>query len=109
MVKVRLYRPFSAEHFAAGAAGDGARRSPCSTAPRSRAPRASRSTRTWSRRSAKRMADGTAPFDACRAIVGGRYGLSSKEFTPAMVKGVFDELAKPTSRRTTSPSASTTT
>ncbi len=27
-------------------------------------------------------------------IVGGRYGLSSKEFTPAMVKGVFDELGK---------------
>jgi pyruvate-ferredoxin/flavodoxin oxidoreductase len=27
-------------------------------------------------------------------IIGGRYGLSSKEFTPAMVKGVFDELAK---------------
>ena len=25
-------------------------------------------------------------------IVGGRYGLSSKEFTPAMVKAVFDEL-----------------
>ena len=25
-------------------------------------------------------------------IVGARYGLSSKEFTPAMVKGVFDEL-----------------
>ena len=27
-------------------------------------------------------------------IVGGRYGLSSKEFTPAMVKGIFDELEK---------------
>lgn len=27
-------------------------------------------------------------------IVGGRYGLSSKEFTPAMVKAVYDELAK---------------
>ncbi|MCJ7466485.1 MAG: pyruvate:ferredoxin (flavodoxin) oxidoreductase [Maribacter sp.] len=27
-------------------------------------------------------------------IVGGRYGLSSKEFNPAMVKGVFDELSK---------------
>jgi len=27
-------------------------------------------------------------------VVGGRYGLSSKEFTPAMVKSVFDELAK---------------
>ena len=28
-------------------------------------------------------------------MIGGRYGLSSKEFTPAMVKAVFDELAKP--------------
>ncbi|MEN8798723.1 MAG: pyruvate:ferredoxin (flavodoxin) oxidoreductase, partial [Flavobacteriaceae bacterium] len=28
-------------------------------------------------------------------VVGGRYGLSSKEFTPQMVKGVFDELNKP--------------
>jgi pyruvate-ferredoxin/flavodoxin oxidoreductase len=27
-------------------------------------------------------------------VVGGRYGLSSKEFTPAMVKGIFDELKK---------------
>ncbi len=31
-------------------------------------------------------------------IVGGRYGLSSKEFTPAMVKAVFDNLAKPVSK-----------
>ena len=29
-------------------------------------------------------------------VLGGRYGLSSKEFTPAMVKAVFDNLAKPT-------------
>ena len=29
-------------------------------------------------------------------IIGGRYGLSSKEFNPAMVKGVFDELLKAT-------------
>jgi pyruvate-ferredoxin/flavodoxin oxidoreductase len=27
-------------------------------------------------------------------VIGGRYGLSSKEFTPAMVKAVFDELSK---------------
>lgn len=27
-------------------------------------------------------------------VVGGRYGLSSKEFTPGMVKGIFDELKK---------------
>jgi pyruvate-ferredoxin/flavodoxin oxidoreductase len=28
-------------------------------------------------------------------VVGGRYGLSSKEFTPAMIKAVFDNLAQP--------------
>jgi pyruvate-ferredoxin/flavodoxin oxidoreductase len=27
-------------------------------------------------------------------VIGGRYGLSSKEFTPAMVKAIFDELQK---------------
>jgi pyruvate-ferredoxin/flavodoxin oxidoreductase len=27
-------------------------------------------------------------------VIGGRYGLSSKEFTPSMVKAVYDELAK---------------
>ncbi len=31
-------------------------------------------------------------------LVGGRYGLSSKEFTPAMVVGVYDELALPSPR-----------
>src|SRR6185503_6192175 len=37
----------------------------------------------------------TAAFPQGVRVVGGRYGLSSKEFTPAMVKGVFDELNKP--------------
>ncbi len=31
-------------------------------------------------------------------ILGVRYGLSSKEFTPSMVKGIFDELKQPTHR-----------
>ena len=31
-------------------------------------------------------------------VVGGRYGLGSKEFTPAMAKAVFDNLAAPTPR-----------
>src|SRR5512141_2582444 len=35
------------------------------------------------------------PFAAEPVVIGGRYGLSSKEFTPGMVKAVFDELAKP--------------
>lgn len=29
-------------------------------------------------------------------VVGGRYGLSSKEFTPSMIKGIFDNLAEST-------------
>ena len=32
-------------------------------------------------------------------VIGGRYGLSSKEFTPAMVAGVFDEMAKDTPKK----------
>jgi pyruvate-ferredoxin/flavodoxin oxidoreductase len=38
--------------------------------------------------------DGLTPFSSLPRIIGGRYGLSSKEFTPAMVKGVFDEMSK---------------
>jgi len=34
-------------------------------------------------------ADGSKP-----RVIGGRYGLSSKEFTPAMVRAVFDEASK---------------
>ena len=44
--------------------------------------------------------DGTsAPFATAPRIIGGRYGLSSKEFTPAMVKAVLDELAEPRPKR----------
>ncbi len=43
------------------------------------------------------MADGKCQFDGYPVIVGGRYGLGSKEFTPAQAKAVFDNLsaAKP--------------
>ncbi|WP_126454596.1 pyruvate:ferredoxin (flavodoxin) oxidoreductase [Sulfuriflexus mobilis] len=37
---------------------------------------------------------GESPFKSMPQVVGGRYGLSSKEFTPAMVKAIFDELAQ---------------
>ncbi len=43
---------------------------------------------------AEDMMSGNGYFDAAPAVVGGRYGLSSKEFTPGMVKGVLDELKK---------------
>ncbi|HUO09241.1 MAG TPA: pyruvate:ferredoxin (flavodoxin) oxidoreductase [Phycisphaerae bacterium] len=38
---------------------------------------------------------GALPTGEIPQIVGGRYGLSSKEFTPAMVKAIYDELEKP--------------
>jgi pyruvate-ferredoxin/flavodoxin oxidoreductase len=41
---------------------------------------------------AEGLAKGITPFKTFPTIIGGRYGLSSKEFTPAMVKAVFDEL-----------------
>jgi len=45
--------------------------------------------------------DGAAspPFATMPLVTGGRYGLSSKELTPAMVKGVFDELTADRPRR----------
>jgi len=36
-----------------------------------------------------------AQADRRARVIGGRYGLSSKEFHPGMVKAVFDELEKP--------------
>ncbi|MBI4371076.1 MAG: pyruvate:ferredoxin (flavodoxin) oxidoreductase [Elusimicrobia bacterium] len=37
-------------------------------------------------------------FQTPPRVVGGRYGLASKEFTPAMAKAVFDQLARPAPR-----------
>ena len=42
---------------------------------------------------AEARADGSR--DTVPIVVGGRYGLSSKEFTPAMVRAVFDNMAEP--------------
>jgi len=43
---------------------------------------------------AEAQAEGISPFAAPPRIIAGRYGLSSKEFTPAMVKAIFDEIGK---------------
>jgi pyruvate-ferredoxin/flavodoxin oxidoreductase len=37
--------------------------------------------------------NGWAKFSSVLKVYGGRYGLSSKEFTPAMVKGIFDAFS----------------
>ncbi len=44
------------------------------------------------------VSGGFAPFKTAPSITCGRYGLSSKEFTPAMAKAVFDEMAAPQPR-----------
>ena len=92
-IKVRLFRPFSAAHFLAaipksvksiavldrtkepGATGEPLYQDVLTTF-------------------GEQMVAGKLPF-ALPKVIGGRYGLSSKEFTPAMEKGVFDELSKP--------------
>jgi pyruvate-ferredoxin/flavodoxin oxidoreductase len=87
-IRVRLYRPFSMEHFVAAL------------------PKTVKTIAVLDR--TKEPGSGGEPLylDIVNAlvesgltgikVVGGRYGLSSKEFTPAMVKGVLDELTKPT-------------
>ncbi len=47
---------------------------------------------------AEGIASGNSPIKSFPKVINGRYGLSSKEFTPAMVKGVFDELGRATSK-----------
>ncbi len=42
---------------------------------------------------------GINPFMQMPLVIGGRYGLSSKDFNPAMVKGVYDELDAEKPRR----------
>ena len=43
---------------------------------------------------AEAQSAGRSPFKTPPRVLAGRYGLSSKEFTPAMVKSVYDEMAK---------------
>jgi len=93
LLRVRLYRPFSAEHFLAalpatvrtlavldrtkepGSVGEPLYLDVVATV-------------------AEAAALGRAPLARMPRIIGGRYGLGSKEFTPAMVKGILDEMAK---------------
>ncbi|HKU74037.1 MAG TPA: pyruvate:ferredoxin (flavodoxin) oxidoreductase [Pyrinomonadaceae bacterium] len=48
---------------------------------------------------AEARAEAESNFEIEPNVIAGRYGLSSKEFTPGMVKAVFDELKNPTPRR----------
>ena len=95
VLKVRLYRPFSVEAFL-GALPPATRR--IAVLDRTKEPGAVGEPLYVDTVAALREAcdKGLASFDAEPAVVGGRYGLSSKEFTPAMVTAVFEELQRHT-------------
>jgi pyruvate-ferredoxin/flavodoxin oxidoreductase len=88
VLKVRLYRPFSVEHFVralpptvkAIAVLDRTKEPGSAGEPLYLDVVAS-------------LAGAAAGGRAMPRVIGGRYGLGSKEFTPAMAKAVFDELA----------------
>ncbi len=94
LVKIRLFRPFSIQHFFA-ALPKTARK--IAVLDRCKEPGGTGEPMYNDVVTALANAamEGTLPFPALPRVVGGRYGLSSKEFTPAMVKAVYDELAKP--------------
>ncbi len=92
VLKVRLYRPFSVKHFLDSLPSSV---KAIAVLDRTKEPGASGEPLYLDVVSAisEGMASGETPFQHMPKIIGGRYGLSSKEFTPAMVKAVFDELS----------------
>ena len=94
LIKVHLYRPFSIKHFVEALP---ATVKHIAVLDRTKEPGAPAEPLFLDVVMAinEALMDGTAPVKSMPRVVGGRYGLSSKEFTPAMVKAVFDELAKP--------------
>jgi pyruvate-ferredoxin/flavodoxin oxidoreductase len=93
VLKVRLYRPFSVEAFISALPPTTRR---IAVLDRTKEPGAVGEPLYVDTVTALREAcdKGLASFDAEPSVVGGRYGLSSKEFTPAMVKSIFDELQR---------------
>ncbi len=93
LIKVHLYRPFSAQHFARSLPATVKK---IAVLDRSKEPGATGEPLYMDVVTAinEALTEGLAPFASAPRIVGGRYGLSSKEFTPAMAKGVLDELLK---------------
>jgi pyruvate-ferredoxin/flavodoxin oxidoreductase len=92
VVKVRLYRPFDTAHFIAALPGTV---KAIAVLDRTKEPGATGEPLYQDCVSAlfENASSGHGRFKVLPKVVGGRYGLSSKEFTPAMVKGVFDNLA----------------
>ncbi|MHC4444469.1 MAG: pyruvate:ferredoxin (flavodoxin) oxidoreductase [Planctomycetota bacterium] len=93
IIKVRLYRPFSVEDFIKVLP---ASVKDIAVLDRTKEPGAAGEplyqdvlTALWQAKE-----QNISPLAQDPKVIGGRYGLSSKDFTPAMVKAVFDELKK---------------
>ncbi len=91
VIKVRLYRPFSIPHFFAAVPPSV---KAVAVLDRTKEPGSCGEPLYLDVVNAFVEDGADRGFASPPRIVGGRYGLSSKEFTPAMVKAVFDELKK---------------
>jgi len=85
LLKVRLYRPFAVESFVAALP---ASVKSIAVLDRTKEPGATGEPLYCD------VVTALAEMGVRKTVTGGRYGLASKEFTPAMVKGVYDELQK---------------
>ena len=93
VVKVRLYRPFASEQFLAALPPSV---KVIAALDRTKEPGSAGEPLYQDVVTAvnEALTNGNAPFKKMPRIIGGRYGLSSKEFTPAMIKGIFDEMLR---------------
>jgi len=91
VVKIRLYRPFSRKDFIAALPKTVTK---IAVLDRTKEPGSLGEPLYLDVRTAigEAMEIGEAAFKEYPVIVGGRYGLGSKDFTPAMAKAVFDNL-----------------
>jgi pyruvate-ferredoxin/flavodoxin oxidoreductase len=96
MLKVRLFRPFSIKHFISAIPASVKK---IAVLDRTKEPGGAGEPMYQDvvTAFAEAAIEDYFQFEKTPVIVGGRYGLSSKEFTPAMIKAIYDELnsAKP--------------
>jgi len=95
MLRVRLFRPFSSKHLIEALPATVRK---IAVLDRNKEPGANGEAlyKDIISALAEYVSTGGDKFQGLPRIVGGRYGLSSKEFTPGMIKAVFDELNKDT-------------
>jgi pyruvate-ferredoxin/flavodoxin oxidoreductase len=93
LLKVRLYRPFSVEHFVAALP---ASVKTIAVLDRTKEPGSIGEPLYQDVVTAigETMMNGNAPWPQTPRVIGGRYGLGSREFTPAMVHAVYNEMSQ---------------